>query len=269
MGSFADYCALQFYIGNEDGPFQNNNWQMWRVRVPGEDDSPYADGKWRMMVYDTDFSSGIYDSGNNGSVDSITPVLTNTEYQGRHPARLMISLIQNDEFLGEMINAMCDIRNLHFNAKRTASLLKEMTDWYLPYVPDTLRRFGPQWVTWNPENHFRSNLNGIGKFFETRASRFPDIVKKAFDLGGTISVTCKIDGPGTVIVNGRTAIPLEKTTQMKYFREYPITITAVPAEGATFVGWKLSSKYGALGDASAETTTLSFTRTVTFTAVFE
>jgi len=181
----------------------------------------------------------------------------------------MISLIQNDEFLGEMINAMCDIRNLHFNAKRTASLLKEMTDWYLPYVPDTLRRFGPQWVTWNPENHFRSNLNGIGKFFETRASRFPDIVKKAFDLGGTISVTCKIDGPGTVIVNGRTAIPLEKTTQMKYFREYPITITAVPAEGATFVGWKLSSKYGALGDASAETTTLSFTRTVTFTAVFE
>jgi ABC-type branched-subunit amino acid transport system permease subunit len=104
--------------------------------------------------------------------------------------------------MGELINAMCDLRNLHFTSKRAETLLKEMRSWYSPYVPDTFRRFGPQWVLWNPDNHFRSNLDGIGKFFNTRASRFPDIVKNAFDLQGAITVTCKISGPGKVVING-------------------------------------------------------------------
>lgn len=270
MGSFADYCALQFYIANEDGPFQNNNWQMWRVREPGEDDSPYADGKWRMMLYDTDYSSGIYDDGKNANVDNITPILTNASYQWRHPAKLLVSLIQNDDFMSELLNAMADVRNLYFQKDRAAGLLDEMTDWYLPYVPDTFLRFGPQWVNWNPERHFKGELEQIGVFFEGRYSRFPDIVKKAFDLKSPVTITFKASGKdmGTIYVNGRD-IPVDSGTKLKYFQEAPITVTAVPAEGATFVRWEASSSYGMIEDPSAETTTFSFTRTVSLTAVFE
>ena len=268
MGSFADYCALQFYIGNEDGPFQNNNWQMWRVREP-DDSSPYADGRWRMMLYDTDYSSGIYDGGETFNVDNLLPVLTGTDYQGRHPALLFNSLVQSDEFLAEFVNACCDIRNLYFAKGRTGEVLTQMSKWYQPYQADNLRRFGPQWVTWNPDNHFSNNLSNIRRYFDGRYNSFLDIVENAFELSDAVNVTLKIKGEGSVIINGRDEIPLTRTTSLKYFTEFGITVTAVPAEGMHFVGWEVSSSYGQVEDPTAETTTFTFSRRITLTAVFE
>ena len=269
MGSFADYCALQYYIGNEDGPFQNNNWQMWRVRDPGEDEGPYADGRWRMMVYDTDFSSGIYDEGKTYNEDNLTPVLTGTDYQWRHPALLFNSLIQNEDFLNEFLTALCDVRNLYFSKARMGSLLDEMTDWYLPYQADNLRRFGPQWVTWNPDRHFSGHLKNIRTYFEGRYGRYLSIVKNVFDLGNPATLTLKIEGKGAIVLNHRDEVPVRANTAVQYYPGLPLTVTAVPEEGARFAGWKVSSNYGTLGDPTAETTSFSFSRTVKLTAVFE
>ncbi len=269
MGSFADYCALQLYIGNQDGPFQNNNWEMWRVRTPGEDDSPYADGKWRMMAYDTDFSSGIYDEGKTFNEDNLTPVLTTTDYHWRHPGLLFNSLMQSADFQAQFISACADIRNLYFHKNRTGALLSEMTDWYLPYQGDNLRRFGPQWATRNPERHFSGHLNNIRTYFDGRYNRFLDVVKKSLELSSPVTITVKIQGEGSVIINGRDEVPLTQTTALRYFSEAPMTLTAVPAEGKAFCGWEVSSSYGQLSDPAGLTTTFTFTRTVKVTAVFE
>ena len=269
MGSFADYAAVQFYIGNQDGPFANNNWQMWRVREPGEDDSPYADGKWRMMLYDTDYSSGIYDGGNNHKDNNITPVLSDAEASGRHPTLLFQALVQNEDFLGEFVNACCDVRNLFYSKNRTNALLDEMTARYAPYQADTLRRFGPEWVTYTPDNHFKEHLGNIRRYFDGRYNAFLGIVQSALGLSNPVNITVIIQGEGAVIINGRDTVPLTQTTSVKYFPEYGITVTAVPAEGKTFVGWEVSSKYAAISDPAAETATFTFSRTVKLTAVFE
>lgn len=268
MGSFADYCALHVYIDNQDGPFHNNNWQMWRVRTPDKKAHAYADGKWRMMLYDTDFSSDIYGDGSNYAADSITPVLTGTEYHGWHPALLFTSLIQNEDFQREFILACCDVRNIYFSQKRTSAMLKEMTADYLPYVPMTMQRFGPQWVNWNPQRHFQGELEQLGKFFEGRNNRFPDIVKKVFELGNAINITVKVKGDGEVYLNGRN-VPVPHNSRVKYFAAYGLTATAVPAEGATFTGWTVSHESVTLSDPDALTTEVSFSRVFTLTANFE
>ena len=267
MGSFADYAALHLYIGNTDGPFQNNNWQMWRVRE-ADDSHPYADGKWRMMLYDSDQSSGIYVDGGNGGEDHITPILTGTNYQGYHPALLLTSLIQSEEFQREFITACCDLQNLYFTAKRVKAEIAGLTEAYMPYVPDTWRRFGPSWVLWNPESHFQTELDQTGKFFENRANCFVDIVKKTLELGNAINITIKINGAGTVYINGRN-IPLEGTTRVKYFSLCGLTVTAVPDEGATFTGWTASHDSVTIEDPAALTTRVDFSRVFTLTANFE
>lgn len=268
MGSFADYCAVQLYIYNQDGLFQNNNWQMWRVRESSTD-SPYADGKWRMMLYDTDYSSGIYDSGENAKTDNVISALTAAYGEG-HPGLLFISLIQNEDFQQQFITACCDVRNLYFAKNRTASVLKTMTAEYLPYRADSLRRFGPLWTLWDPDGHAKTNMQNLGKFFETRYGSFLGMVKGAFELGNSYTITFKISDPekGAIYLNDRD-IAVTNNTRCQYFAEYPLSICAVPVEGATFVGWEVSNQHAEVAEADSAETTVQFSRAFTLTAVFE
>ena len=266
VGSFADYFALQFYIGNEDGPFQNNNWELWRTRE--EDEShPYGDTRWRMMLYDTDYSSGIYVDGTNGGDDFITPVLTGTDYEGYHPALLFQSLMRSDDFRGEFVLACCDVQNIYFTSKRVKDQVEEMNAAYKPYIPDTWRRFGPAWVSWNPEDHFKNEVSQTQRFFTTRATSFIDTLKKPLELGNPIAITIKVKGEGEVFVNGRS-IAVPHNTKVKYYPEFGITVTAVPAEGKTFAGWKASHASAVVADPTALTTQVDFSRVFTLTANF-
>ncbi|MBQ4580868.1 MAG: CotH kinase family protein [Clostridia bacterium] len=268
VGSFADYFAMQFFIVNEDGFDKNNNWQMWRVREPEPDTHEFADGKWRMMLYDTDYSSGVYDNGGNADVDNISGVLYSDEYEEYNPALMFQNLMLSEEFRREFISACCDVSNIYFSAGRAAEMLKEMQAQYQPYVPDSLRRFGPQWVAWNPENHYKSNLKNLSRFFQSRATAFPEVVKNALDLDNPIAITVKIKGEGQVYINGRN-VPVANNSRLKVFADCPLTVTAVPGEGAAFAGWKTSQDSAVLEDASALTTQLTFERMFTLTVTFK
>ena len=270
MGSFADYFAMQFFILNEDGFDKNNNWQMWRVRDPEPKTHPYADGKWRMMLYDTDYSSGVYVSGGNASEDNISGVLYSDEYEEYNPALMFQNLMLSEEFRREFIRACCDVNNVYFSADRTAAMLEEMRAQYEPYVPDSLRRFGPQWVVWHPEHHFKDNLNNLGRFFQSRASSFMDIVKTALDLEDPVAITVEIKAQkmGQVFINGRE-VPIANNGRIQVFPECGMTITAVPAEGAIFTGWTVSHDSVVLEDPTALTTEVTFSHGFTLTANFE
>ncbi len=270
MGSFADYWAMQFFIANEDCPILNNNWQMWRAREK-DNAHPFGDTKWRMMLFDCDYTAGIYNSGENSNWDNLTPALTTTDLSGDYnPTWMLQNLLLNEDFKQEFIRACCDVANVYFTPSRAAALLKDMSSQYQPYVPDSLRRFGPQWVTWNPENHFKSNLNAIEKFYKTRASNFISIVQDAFELDNPILVNIKIKGrdKGQVFINGRS-VEVANNAQLRLFAGDTLTVTAVPAEGATFKGWSTSHKTAVLEDAAALTTQVTFERMFSLTATFE
>ena len=269
VGSFADYFALQFYIYNEDGPFANNNWQMWRVRK-ADGSHPYADGKWRMMLYDTDYSSGVYVGGDGADVDNISGELYSDEFEEYNPGLMFQNLMLSEEFRLEFIRACCDVRNVYFNASRADAMLKEMRAQYEPYVPDSLRRFGPQWVTWGPEWHIKGNMDSLNNFFQKRASTFTGIVGTALELDKPVAITLRSENPakGRIFINGRD-VAMENNARITVFAECGLTVTAVPAEGATFKGWKTSDDSAVLADPAALTTQVSFDSDFTLTAVFE
>ncbi|MBE5786100.1 MAG: spore coat protein CotH [Clostridiales bacterium] len=271
MQSFADYLALNIYICNQDSFFENNNWMMWRARVPQPDVSPYADGKWRMMVYDTDFSSGVYTEGKNFPVNNLRAVLKETSLEEDHPARMVHSLLKNPEFEALLVNALCDMRNLFFIQGKMLTTLGQMRREYSPYLVDTFRRFGPSWIAaWDPENHIKTHMNHINTFFKGRSEKFLNQVKDFFHLSGkaTITVKCSNSNLGTAYINNRP-YPINRNLSVKYFPEYPITITAEPMEGARFVEWTVNNANASVADAASPTTELTFSGTCIVTAVFE
>jgi hypothetical protein len=57
MQGFMDYVSTVLYINNAD--WGKANMAMWKAMTP-DTVSPYADGKWRFILFDTEFSAGIY-----------------------------------------------------------------------------------------------------------------------------------------------------------------------------------------------------------------
>lgn len=267
LDSFADLCAVQLYTGNNDGIFQYNNWQMWRVRKP-ERTHAAADGKWRMILYDSDITAGVFTDGQGGDTDDLTPAVTGS-YSGKHPARLFASLMKNAAFREKVIQALCDLRNLHFSPARATALLEEMKADYLPYVPDTLRRFGPDWVQWGPEMYYESQLKKLDGYFDTRREAFMPMMQQAFGLGEPCRVTVRISDPakGEVYLNG-SGVSAENDGEYLYFAEFGLDIAAVPARGAKFTGWTVSVN-GAVLSPKDKHTSLTFQGDVILTANFK
>ena len=59
--NFIEYYCTQIFIANQDWMSNDNNYRTWRSRTTS--DQPYEDGKWRWMLYDTEYSTSLYSMG--------------------------------------------------------------------------------------------------------------------------------------------------------------------------------------------------------------
>lgn len=279
MGSLADYLALNLYIYNEDGIFEGHNWQMWRVRETVED-SPYADGKWRMMVYDNDYSSGIYNDGNNYTVDNISKALQKaaeaepitvdeeTGEEMRNVAAIIHSLYQNPTFKEDLVTAMCNMRNVYFEKEKAMELMKEMSDVYKKLVPPTFDRFGPDWLTWDTEKYYYDELYQFETFIDKRYLVFNGIMQDAMDLSkfANVTISSSDSSKGMVSID-ETVLDLSKEFTGRYFPDYTLTVTAEPSEGASFKCWECTG--AEISDPNSPIADITFTGDFTLKAVFE
>ncbi len=257
MGGFIDMCALNLYINNEDSIFHDNNWRMWRVRS-ADNSSEVCDGKWRMLIYDIDFSGGIYDGGRSCKDDNISESFEPVDYKEiekkleeedkdssviRHPRELVLSLYKNTDFKNELVTALCDMRNYNFESSSSIGRLVELSEIYSKVVPATFDRFGPEWLArGNTADYYNQKINELAVFLDGRYEKMPEIMQSSMELGdickGKISVSDK--GKGNITVN-LSELDYSDTTDHKavYFSGMTVTLNAAPAEHSSFAGWEI------------------------------
>ncbi len=275
IGSFADYFAFQLYIYNEDGIFQDNNWRMWRVRN-ADMATEYSDGRWRFASYDNDFSTGIYSGADSANFDNVSSAVVQSTSKEKEdnikhyrPVELLRSLLKNDSFREEFILALCDMRNIYYEPKLATKVLNEMAEPYLSLMPDTWKRFGPDWVAGgDPAGHINSRITDLRNFMAKRYTAMPNMIKKAFDLGSAKKLNLGINNQsmGTILVNGRQP-DFSFAFSGMYFEETAVTLTAVPADGYKFVRWEVTN--GSLEDTTSETIRFNMSSGLTVNAIFE
>ena len=270
ISSFADYCAVQLYVLNEDGPLQNNNWQMWKVRTPDYSAHAFSDGKWRMMLYDMDYTLGLYTDGDGALVDNLDSVFLKKEYGYRNFPQMLLSLLNNHSFRSQLIRSCCDVRNIFFSKKRTESNVLWYRELYQPYLPTSIKRFGPESVLANPEKWVSNEIDVLLRFFTLRNEVFLRMVGEAFGMKEPCKITIEISDPekGQVFLNNRM-IPIDNGTEVEYFSELNLTVTAVPAPGRRFVGWKVRNGNATLSNEKSTTTTVDFFSSFILEAEFE
>jgi len=162
--NFIDYMAVETYINNHDwANGSSNNWEVWRSKTINPD-IPNADGKWRFVFYDIEFSTGLYGSqGTAASYDS----LGNNYVDGDFSLPSMLkNLCNNEEFRQTFYDRYTYIIENTFAYDKVNKLINTYEKAYSTVTKDTYFRFGMDWAAYNYENE----VTNLKAYFRSRPS---------------------------------------------------------------------------------------------------
>lgn len=245
--SLIDYFVTEIYIVNGDWLNHENNYRLWRSRTTS--DKPYEDGKWRYLLYDTEYSMGIYTQGQDYNVNSLKDALTMPKGDIEIPGSQIIlfsNLMKNDAFKEQFVNTFMDMLNTNFSQEHLDSLLDQMVKEYEPYMEDYFARFGnshPPTIP-VPMNAFRVGVKELKLFTSNRNDYVPDMLKDTLNLQGkpvNITVSVNDANAGSIKINTITPDMKDGAFTGQYFEDYEITLTAQPKDGYSFTGWSGAS----------------------------
>ncbi|TVQ09338.1 MAG: hypothetical protein EA364_14205 [Balneolaceae bacterium] len=273
--SFRDHFMANIFFGNTDWP--GNHQLYWRKNTAYNPDAPYGhDGRWRWMIFDTDFGFWLdffYVTGNETGPAHNTLAFALQENGPDWPnpdwsTNIFRRLMTNQGFRNGFINRFADMLNTAFSADHVLSEIDRFAGLLDPEMDEHISRWGrPLSVT-----DWQAEVDRMRDYGSRREGFLRQYIRQQFLLAGEADVTVDLtdEQAGRVQVNTILIDPQTpgigdgfSSWRGRYFRGVPVTLTAVPNYGYRFVEWN--------GDVtSAEATiTLTLNGDVNMVPVFE
>ena len=237
IGSFIDYISTEVYVCNTSW---GHNREWWRAKN--------NDAKWRWLINDIDRGFNLQ----NINVNTLSSMISGYSLFNR--------LLQNNEFKNNFIQQFA----AHLNSTFTANRVDRIVDSLSSEISTEMPRHIEKWKSESGIQSMQAWQNELDKIKQFAASR-PDVVfdhlNTQFGLSGTTDLSITLNNPvgGKIFVNG---IPLSgNLTGMKFFKNIPLYVKAVPNTGYRFLGWQ--------GISDSDSISLTLTGSKTITAVFE
>ncbi|MBN1299944.1 MAG: CotH kinase family protein [Melioribacteraceae bacterium] len=245
MDNYIDYNVAEIYFDNRDWP--GNNIKYWRPKTKS--------GKWRWLLYDTDWGFGINAYGNGGNqyvydYNTLQFALSPTKtpnHHGNEPwsTLLLRRLVQNPEFRNKFINRFCDYFNTIFSP---GIVVDKILDMKTVIEPEMLRH-AQKWSEYYPDyslhNMWWSDIESWNSFIEIMIdfgeNRIPHMmqhIRQQFNLDGSYSLTLGVipEGAGTISLN---SLYIDSPVWSgEYFSGVPLEVKANPNNNYEFIGWQ-------------------------------
>lgn len=236
LQGFMDYFAAQIYWSNGDWP--QNNFSAWRSNTIDES-NPYADGKWRMILFDTESGQGLYGSDDKSfHADGFERIRNNNSQL----ARMFNGLLNNDSFRMKFARTMMDLANYNFEPNKTKTVINSYRNSYRQQVADTYARFHSDSLSGdNGIRRFEESMAVLTEFYEKRYPYAERTTRNAMKLSSEphkLTVVNNTD-KGSIRLN---SLELGRISSWSgnYHSDYDLHLTAVPVEGCTFSHWELN-----------------------------
>ncbi|HDQ44185.1 MAG TPA: T9SS type A sorting domain-containing protein [bacterium] len=270
IDNFMDYQIAQIYSGNTDWP--GNNIDFWRYQTDDyQPDAPSGhDGRWRWLMYDTDFGFGLY--GRNPNVNNIASATAPNGPSWPNPpwsTLLLRRFLENESFRHAFINRFADQLNTAFHPDRVHAVIRDMADVLRPGIAEHIAR----WKQPGSENDWDNQIDVMLQYTSDRPGFVREHIRRMFNIRGLVDLTVDIADPsmGKIRVNtleigpstpgiGPHPFPWTGT----YFQNIPVTLEARPFAGYVFSHWE-----GLPVPTPSPGIALRLTDATTVTAVFE
>lgn len=235
INNYIDYMAAQIYYANTDWP--GNNIKYWRNGA--------SNGKWRWILYDTDFGFNHFNGGNHdgslGDWESHNTLrfalLSNRDQWPTYPwsTQIFRKFVQNDEFIKKFVNRMSDLMNTSFKPSYVNTVIDSLSQIIDSEMPAHKERWGGSIENWN------SRVNGLKNFANNRSSNMREFLRDEFGLSISRNITVHTSDKNHGIIRVNRIEPDTYPWSGQYFSGLPVTLIAIPKRGYTFTGWSGAS----------------------------
>lgn len=221
--NFMDYQIAQIYFDNRDA---GGNIKFWRPQTP--------EGKWRWVLYDTDFGFGLHDKNayKFNSVDFHTeedgPKWPNPPWS----TFILRKLLENENFENAFVNRFSDHLNYSFTADRVNSCINY---YYKMLEPE----IGRHHLRWNLNSStWEMQVKQIKNFADNRPTNIRWHLMNKFDTGKMRQLYLSSTGGGKLILNNYVEVSDKEDFSGTYFEKYPVQVEAVAEKGFVFSHWE-------------------------------
>ena len=296
MRSFAEYMATELIVGNSD--FGDNNYALWKTETV-DADKKYGDGKWRFILFDTEYGQGLYGQS-NANTNSIQTLRSKNKWI----TQLFFGLCENQDFRDLFLRAYFDLCNENFDTDKVLSRLNELENAYKASMSKSYARFnwssgtggwgggiwgggwqfpgqGGQPGQQNPGQQnpgdgqqtnggdkFSNEVSSIRSFWSNRISACEQQVMQYFGISGTVNVTVK-NNSSQGHVNFNTLKVYDSSWSGVYPADCKLTLEAKPEDGYHLEKWVVSGAQFVSGSATSEEAVIKPTgQNVTVQAVY-
>ncbi len=227
--NYLDYFALNIYLNNEDWP--HNNYKTYRYYTgEGENygEAPF-DGKWRYLLHDMDFSTGIYGKeatdnniskyiGKNGEIMEICP--------------LFGQLMKREDCREIFLKKTLDLINGVFEPTYFASVLDQMNASRLNELEHT---YGMDLLEdWVSEDQLSGRMMDLKNYILLRNQNILTQYQEHFNLEDIYTLSVEPSDGCQIKINSNTA---DTAFQGSYYSDINTTVTATVPKGKKFDYW--------------------------------
>ena len=229
IDSYMSYQAFQIFVDNRDWP--GNNIKFWRDHRVG--------GKWRWILYDTDFGFGIWDqyaytfNTLRFALDPNGPGWPNPPWS----TFVFRKLMENENFQNSFINIYCDMLNTVLLPEFLTTRLDSISGNIEEMIPLHRARWFNDGEWPNSTTNWENRLNQMENFADQRRNYAIMHLMDEFELPSLSQITIARTPESGGLVKVNTIDISETSWQGYYFPTVPIQVKAIHSDGFEFGYW--------------------------------
>jgi len=227
VDNFANYMISEIYFANTDWPA--NNVKIWKKK---------SGGKWRWILYDTDFGMNLYDTNLQNHNTLLYALGEKTDQIPDAWSTLLLRrLILNETFRNKFIDRFCIQLSTTFETTR------------VNHIMDSLARKISGEITfhkikWDSYRGFSDDLNNMKVFTAYRPGNLMNFISGRF-MNASVTQTAHLTSN---IINAVYSMNNEQVigsdVLLKYFKNRSVAFEAKSVSGYKFKQWELTSTTG-------------------------
>jgi hypothetical protein len=162
--NFTDYLISNTFFANTDWP--HNNVRFFRAITPTLG-NPYADGRWRFILHDMDYSLAEYEN------NRFTPLLEGSSHarEGEHFNHVFM-VLNNPTFAAQFTERALYVLENYFNTEKLTALHDEFAAQYEPILPEMFNRFAIHGTAEDSLKNFNEHQTELREFILNRQKFF-------------------------------------------------------------------------------------------------